>query len=137
MGWYSLEPVPELALTGSLFSLSGYVAYQYENHITAYLSFLLSLTSIWYHLNRQLSSYLLDQVALYSVVARSFVDGYRGGLPGCLIACSIHIYNYILYFSPYSIYFINHPNTQVGVQWHKTIHYFAVLGIILQQLCIA
>jgi hypothetical protein len=133
---YSLEPAPELAITGSLFSLSGLVAYQYENHITAYLSFLLSLTSIWYHLDRRLASYLLDQIALYSVVARSFVDGYRGGVPGILIACSVNIYNYILYFSPYSIYCIKHPNAQYGNQWHKTIHYAAVLGIMLQQVCI-
>jgi len=134
--YYTLEPVPELALTGSLFSLSGLVAYQYENYITAYLSFLLSLTSIWYHLDRRLSSFLLDQIALYSVAAHSFVDGYRGGVPGMFICCSIHTYNYIVFFSPYSTHFRNHPNIQIGIQWHKTLHYFAVLGIILQQLCI-
>lgn len=133
---YSLESAPELAVTGSLFSLSGYVAYQYENYITAYLSFLLSLTSIWFHLDRRLSSYLVDQVALYSVVVRSSVDGYQGGLPGMLIFFSINTYNYIVFFSPYSTHFLNHPNTQIGNQWHKTVHCFAVLGIILQQLCI-
>lgn len=133
---YTLEPAPELAVTGSLFSISSLVAYQYENYITAYLSFLLSLTSIWYHLDRRLPSFLLDQAALYSLTIRSFVDGYNGGLPGTLIACSINTYNYIVFFSPYSVYLCNHPNIQTGNQWHKSIHILAVLGIILQQVCI-
>jgi len=127
----------ELAFTGSLFSVSGLVAYQYNNHTTAYLSFLLSLTSIWYHLYQSRVSFIADQIALYSVVVRSFIDGYNGGVPGILISCSINAYNYVLYFSPYHTYCCHSPDISIGKRWHMTIHCIAVLGIILQQMCIA
>ena len=42
----------DLALSGSLFSVSGFVAYRYDNYITAYTSCLLSVTSILFHLHR-------------------------------------------------------------------------------------
>ena len=123
-----------LALSGSLFSVSGLVAYQYENYITAYLSYILAITSIWFHQSRSRLSYTVDQIALYSVFLRSFFDGYNGSIPGMFIFCTINTYNYIVFFSPYSTHLCWHPVT--GNQWHMTIHLFAVLGIILQQLCI-
>ena len=127
----------QLALTGSLFSLSGVVAYQYNNYSTAYLSFLLSLTSIWYHLQRSRASYIIDQIAIYSVILKTLLDGYIGGVPGTIITITINTYNYIIFFSPYSTYCCHHSSIHIGDRWHMTIHLFAVLGIILQQMCIA
>lgn len=123
-----------LALSGSLFCVSGLVAYQYQNYTTAYLSCFIAMTSIWFHQSRTRLSYSIDQIALASVVLRSFFDGYSGGVSGILIASSINFYNYIVFFSPYSIYLCWHPVT--GNQWHMSIHFFAILGIILQQACI-
>jgi len=124
---------PTLALSGSLFSVSGLVAYQYQNYSTAYVSCLLAMTSIWYHCQKSTPAYVIDQIALYSIVARSFLDGYSGGVPGILLACSINLYNYIIYYSPYSYYCCHHPSIRIGDRWHMSIHCLAVLGIILQQ----
>jgi hypothetical protein len=123
-----------LALSGSLFSISGLIAYQYHNYTTAYLSYFLAMTSIWFHESRSRLSYTVDQIALYSVVLRAFLDGYSGGVPGTLLVLSVTFYNYIIFSSPYSTYLCWHPVT--GKQWHMTIHLVSVLGIILQQACI-
>jgi energy-converting hydrogenase Eha subunit B len=124
---------PVLALSGSLFSLSFFVAYLYGNYITAGANFLLAATSIAYHLFSTPTTFLIDQVALYTVVTRSFVDGYNGGLYGLVITVVINTYNYIVYFSPYSKYLEYHPNKTIGNFFHATIHLFAVLGVIAQQ----
>jgi len=131
---YEFHIMKALALSGSLFSVSGLVAYQYQNYTTAYLSYVLAMTSIWFHQSRSTLSYTADQIALYSVILRSLFDGYSGGIPGTLIVLSITYYNYIIFFSSYSQYCCWHPVT--GKQWHMTIHIVSVLGIILQQLCI-
>ena len=127
---------PILALSGSLFSLSGLVAYQYENPITAYASFVLALTSILYHSKRIPLTYWPDQIALYTVVARALVDGIQGGVPGITIWVLVTFYNYSIYFGPYSKWFCHHPTTLIGNGWHSTIHAASILGIILQQQCI-
>ena len=128
---YLMKP---LAISGSLFSISGLVAYYYANYITAYLSFLLSFTSIWYHSYSSKLSYNADKIALYSVVLRSLFDGYNGSIPGMVLFSTINSYNYFVFFSSYSQYCCWHPVT--GGRWHMTIHFLAVLGIILQQPCI-
>jgi hypothetical protein len=125
----------ELALSGSLFSVSGFVAYRYDNYITAYTSFIVSLTSIFYHLHHTPLSYWMDQIALYSVILRSFVDGYEKGTTGITISLVVCSYNYIIFFSPYSKFCCFHSDPSIGNQWHRTIHLASVLGIILQQVC--
>jgi len=125
-----------LALTGSLFSISGLVAYNYNNPITAYTSFITCLTSLLFHSNRTHLIYWLDQIALYTVVVRSFIDGYQGGLLGFAISASICSYNYFIFFGPYSNQLCFHQNQTIGKRWHATIHIASVLGIILQQQCI-
>ena len=127
---------PILALSGSLFSVSGLVAYQYENPITAYASFVLALTSIAYHSKQIPLTYWPDQIALYTVVGRALVDGIQGGVPGITIWALVTFYNYSVHFGPYSKWFCHHPNTLIGNGWHSTIHMGSVLGIILQQQCI-
>jgi len=118
----------DLALTGSLFSLSGLVAHQYDNYTTAYASYCLALTSVLYHLQRGPVAYWLDQIALYTVVFRSFMDG-------TAISAIICSYNYIVFFSPYSKWLCYHPIQHIGRRWHMSIHMISVLGIILQQFC--
>ena len=125
----------ELVLSGSLFSLSSLVAYQYSNYITAYISGLLSLTSIAYHSHYTPFTYWIDQIAIYSVILRSYVDGYEKGIPGIMICIVINTYNYIIFFSPYSKWCCFNPNLSIQNKWHMTIHIMSVLGIILQQIC--
>jgi hypothetical protein len=132
------DPTPnlELALSGSLFSISGFVAYQYENPITACMSLVLALTSIFYHSKRTPLAYWLDQIALYTVVGRGVIDGVQGGVPGIIIWFLVCGYNYYMFFSPYSNQLCFHPNKTIGKRWHATIHIASILGIILQQQCI-
>ena len=125
-----------LAFTGSLFLVSAWTAFAHENLITALLSFLLSLTSVYYHLDHNPVSYVCDQIALFSVVIRSFFDGYRGGFHGLTIFFTINTYNWIAYFSPIATSFAAHPDRIMSNPWHMSIHIFAVLGIIAQQYCI-
>jgi hypothetical protein len=120
----------------SFFMVSGFSALHYDNYLTSFLSFLLGTTSIWFHLGRTPSSFVLDQVALTSVVVRSFVDGYNGSVPGMTIACVINGYNWIIYFSPYKTLFAYHPNLIIANRWHMSIHILAILSIIAQQYCI-
>ena len=133
---YSREPNFDLAFTGSFFTVSGLTALHYDNYLTAFLSFLLGITSVWFHLRRTPASFVLDQVALTSVVVRSFVDGYNGSLPGMTIACVINGYNWVVYFSPYKSYLTHHPNMVIANRWHMSIHILAILSIIAQQYCI-
>ena len=138
---YSLnlyDPMPNhtLALSGSLFILSSWTAFAHENYITSLLSFLLSLTSVSYHLDRTFTSFLLDQIALYSVVARSFMDGYHGDLPGLSIAFIVNGYNLFIYFGPLAKYTTFHSDRTIATRWHMSIHIFAILAIITQQLLI-
>jgi hypothetical protein len=125
----------DLALTGSLFSLSGLVAHQYDNYTTAYASYCLALTSVLFHLQQSSVAYWLDQIALYTVVVRSFMDGYQCGVLGTSITSFINAYNYLVYFSPYSKWLRYHPIQHIGRRWHMSIHMMSVLGIILQQFC--
>jgi hypothetical protein len=126
-----------LALTGSFFCISGYTAYQYNNLITAYLSFLLAFTSVWYHTYRIPPAFILDQIAIFGVVFRSFIDGYNGGVPGLTISIITNTYNYIVFFSPASKWCCFHPVNHTGIQWHSTLHIAAVISIILQQIAIS
>lgn len=135
--WLSTKGEPVLALSGSLFSLSFFVSYLYGNYITAVANFVLAATSIAFHLYSTPVTFLMDQVALYTVVARSFVDGYNGGLYGMTIPVVINTYNYIVLFSPYSKYLEYHPNKTIGTFFHATIHLFAVIGVIAEQYCIS
>ena len=134
--WLSTKGDPVLALSGSLFSISFFVSYLYGNYITAGANFVLAITSIAFHLYSTPVTFLIDQVALYTVVARSFVDGYNGDLYGMTIFVVINTYNYIVYFSPYSKYLEFHPNKTIGIFFHATIHLFAGLGVIAEQYCI-
>ena len=135
--WLSTKGEPVIALSGSLFSLSFFVSYLYGNYITAVANFVLAVTSIAFHLYCTPVTFLMDQVALYTVVARSFVDGYNGGLYGMTIPVVINTYNYIVFFSPYSKYLEFHPNKTIGTFFHATIHLFAVIGVIAEQYCIS
>ena len=135
--WLSTKGEPVIALSGSLFSLSFFVSYLYGNYITAVANFVLAVTSIAFHLYCTPVTFLMDQVALYTVVARSFVDGYNGGLYGMTIPVVINTYNYIVFFSPYSKYLEYHPNKTIGTFFHATIHLFAVIGVIAEQYCIS
>ena len=125
-----------LAFTGSLFIVSAWTAFAYENYITGLLSFILSLTSVNYHLDHNPVSYVCDQIALFSVLIRSFFDGYSGGFHGLTIFFTINTYNWIMYFSPVATSFAGHPNRIMGNPWHMSIHILVVLGIIAQQYCI-
>jgi len=127
------RPNHTLALSGSLFIISSWIAFAYENYITSLLSFALSVTSVSYHLDRTFTTFLLDQVALYSVVARSFIDGYNGEWPGLLIAFVINGYNLFIYFGPMANYMVFHPDQTIATRWHMSIHIFAILSIIVQQ----
>jgi len=133
------DPTPNytLALSGSHFILSSGIAFAYENYITSLLSFALSLTSINYHLHRTFIPFLLDQISLYSVVVRSFIDGYNGGVPGLTIVIIINGYNLFVYFGPMAKYMAFHPDPIMATRWHMSIHIFAILGIIAQQFSIA
>ena len=125
-----------LILSSCLFAFPTVVAYQYNNYITSYLAFFLLLTSLNYHYSHNRIAYWIDQVAVYSVIGRSALDGYNGGFPGTFITISINTYNYIIFFSPLSKVCAYHPNNNIADMWHATIHVFAVLGIILQQLAL-
>jgi len=129
----TLAGEPVLALSGSLFSLSFFVSYLYGNYITAGANLALAITSIGYHIFNNTASYIIDQIALYCVLLRSFIDGYNAGLYGLVIVIVINTYNYIVYFSPYSKYLEFHPNKTIGTFFHSTLHIFAVIGVIAQQ----
>uniref|UniRef100_A0A6C0DH24 Uncharacterized protein n=1 Tax=viral metagenome TaxID=1070528 RepID=A0A6C0DH24_9ZZZZ len=133
---FTPEPKKDLAFTGSFFVVSGLTALTIENYLTAFFSFLLGFSSVWYHSLRTPASFVLDQVALTSVVIRSFVDGYNGSVPGMTIACVVNGYNWIIYFSPYKSLFTDHPNLVIANRWHMSIHILAILSIIAQQYCI-
>jgi len=133
---FDTRPNHTLAFTGSLFIVSSWIAFAYDNYITSLLSFALSMTSVSYHLDRTFTTFLLDQVALYSVVARSFIDGYNGEWPGLLIAFVINGYNLFIYFGPMANYMAFHPDQTIATRWHMSIHIFAILSIIVQQYCI-
>ena len=133
---YNPQPNVSLAFTGSLFTVSGITALLYNNYLTSFLSFLLGTSSIWFHIGRTPASFVLDQVALTSVIVRSFFDGYNGSVPGMTIAFVINGYNWIVYFSTYRSYLTHHPNHRIGTSWHMSIHILAILSIIAQQYCI-
>jgi hypothetical protein len=133
---YNPQPNFTLAFTGSFFAVSGTVALLYNNYLTSFFSFLLGTSSIWFHIERSPATFILDQVALMSVVVRSFFDGYNGSVPGMTIACVINGYNWIVYFSPYKSYLTHHPNMVIANRWHMSIHILAILSIIAQQYCI-
>jgi len=133
-----IDPVPEpiLALTGCFFLSPSLVAYQYDNTLTAYLSLLLCLTSIYYHSTRLPIAYWLDQIVLYSVMVRGQIDGYYGGSKGLLIFYSAIGYNYIIYFSPLRHRFAFHPEKIRAALWHSSMHLVCSLGILSQQFAL-
>lgn len=133
---YSMSRRPDkcLILSSCLFTVPTVIAYQYNNYITSYLALFIFLTSLNYHYSHTRIAYWIDQLAIYSVIGRSAVDGYNGGFPGTFITITINTYNYIVFFSPLADRCVFNKNTDIGSLWHASIHLFAVLGIILQQV---
>jgi hypothetical protein len=133
---YDKRPSVLLASSGTLFLVPCYIAWSYGNILTAVFSGLLSGTSVWYHLYRNDVAFIIDQIALWSVITRGLFDGYAGGVPGIAIWCTVMSYNYILYASPVRRHFVHQQNIEISNRWHMTIHIMSLLGVAGQQLFI-
>ena len=133
---YNKQPSLLLACSGYCFLVPACVAFTYGNVLTAVISGLLSVSSVWFHLHRTDVAFIIDQIMLYSVVVRGLFDGYAGGLPGITIWLVIMSYNYIVWFSPVQHHFAQNPIIQIASRWHMTIHILAIVGVSGQQLFI-
>jgi len=132
------HPTPNLHLAASSFSyiLPCLVAFYYSNYITSIGCAFMVLTSVYFHTQKTIPSYLIDQCAILIIIIRSFFDAFAGTYLSILITMINHVYNYVIFFSPWRKHCTYHPDYATSTFFHSTLHTIPAIVITFQQLCL-
>jgi hypothetical protein len=127
------EPNYILVASSLSFALPCITAYLHENYLTAQISSLLMLTSIQFHGNPSLLSFLLDQSMIYLFVLQSGYTAYLVGFYGIMCSLLLNIYGVFIYYGPCRNRFIHHPNHYIASMWHGSLHVFPAIALSVVQ----
>lgn len=133
-----INPRPSmfLATTSLLYIIPSLAALYYGNYITSVGCAFLTLTSVYFHTQRTSMAYLVDQCGVWIVFFRSFFDAFAGTQLSIAITTAAHLYNWTIYFSPWSHHFTFHPDDDKAELFHSSLHIIPAIVITLQQLCL-
>ena len=116
------DPNYILVASSLAFAVPSLVAYTHEQYLTSQICSLLMMSSIQFHGQPSLLSFLLDQLMILLFVVRGIYVGYLLGFYGLLVAAFLNGYSIFIYYGPWSHSFAYHPNYYIGSLWHGSIH---------------
>jgi hypothetical protein len=132
---YFQDPVYELACSGgSLYAYVAYLAYMYGCSVyMIYPSALLSLTSLWFHCTKSISSFWADQFVLNSWVLIFLYEAYvRHWIAVGIVMIGITYAFLIFYIGQAKQTYAYHPSRFWSIFFHMTVHaQSAMLAIII------
>jgi len=128
------EPNYILVASSFLFAVPSLVAYTHGQYLTSQLCSLLLISSIQYHGQPSLLSFLMDQLAICLLILQGIMDAYRIGLTGFIVLGIVNGYSAFIYYGPWSHYFVYHPNIYISSAWHGTIHIMVAGSFTIEQL---
>jgi hypothetical protein len=120
-----------LVASAQAFLIPAALAYHSAVYPTAITYVCLWLTSSYYHSTYSPTSFYIDQLAVWTAVARSFVDGYATYPYGLLCTFAANGYNY------YVFVYAKHCSSSdliVATAAHAGIHIFTSIAVAIQML---
>ncbi len=113
-----------LALTGGLsYLFNAYVAYQFGSTSTAIASIGLALTSIWFHIARDETSFWLDQMFVHAYGTIALKEGWeRGPIEVGLVVLGLLFATLIYYAGQIGNCYTFSPELEVATAYHASLH---------------
>lgn len=113
-----------LALTGGLsYLFNAYVAYQFGSMSTAFASLGLAMTSIWFHIARDDTSFWLDQMFVHAYGSIALKESWeRGPIELGLVAIGLLFSTLLYYAGQVGNCYTFHPELEVATAYHASIH---------------
>lgn len=131
---YIPEPTYELALSGgTMYAYVWYLAYYYGcSQRMIHLSWLLSVSSVWFHSTKSVPSFLMDQIVLNSwtlvIVYESYLRSWIAF--GLAILCVLYAV-LMFYVGQMKNTFAYHPSRFISIFFHITVHMLSAMGAII------
>lgn len=120
-----------LVASAQTFLIPAVLAYRSAVYPTAITYVCLWLTSSYYHSTYSPTSFYIDQIAVWTAVARSFVDGYHTRPYGLICTFVVNGYNYYVFV--YAKY-CSSSDLRLATPAHAGIHLFTSIAVAIQML---
>jgi hypothetical protein len=109
------------------------ICYMYNQYLMSTFCAMLTLTSVQYHGNPGLLSFLLDQIMIGVVVIHGINLACQIGFLALLMTLLFDSYCIFIYYGPYSNRLTYHPNEIIGNIWHGSMHVILAFAICIAQ----
>jgi hypothetical protein len=113
-----------LALTGGLsYLFNAYVAYRFGSVSAAFASAGLALTSIWFHISRDDTSFWLDQMFVHAYGTIALKESWDRGFIECGLVVLGVLFSTLLYYAGQigNCYTFS-PEIEVATAYHASLH---------------
>jgi hypothetical protein len=113
-----------LALTGGLsYLFNAYVAHQFGSLSTAFASLGLAMTSVWFHIARDDTSFWMDQMFVHAYGSIALKESWdRGFIELGLVVLGI-LFSTLLYYAGHiGRCYTFHPEFEVATAYHASMH---------------
>ena len=127
------EPNYVLVASSLSFGAPALVCYFYGQYAMSTLCAMLMMSSVQFHGNPALLSFLVDQTMIGAVVVGILVLLYQLGPWALLVALLFKAYCIFIYYSPYREQLTYHPNRTIADLWHGSMHVLLALAICAAQ----
>jgi hypothetical protein len=113
-----------LALTGGLsYLFNAYVAYRFGSTSAAFASAGLALTSIWFHISRDDTSFWLDQMFVHAYGTIALKESWdRGFIECCLVVLGVLFSTLLYYAGQIGNCYTFSPELEVATAYHASLH---------------
>lgn len=113
-----------LALTGGLsYLFNAYVAYRFGSLSTAVTSLGLAMTSIWFHIARDDTSFWMDQMFVHAFGTIALKESWdRGPIEVGLVVLGLLFSALIYYAGQIGNCYTFHPELEVATAFHASLH---------------
>ena len=127
-----------LALTGGLsYLFNAYVAYKFGSPWSAAASLGLAMTSIWFHIARDDTSFWMDQMFVHAYGTIALKESWeRGFIELGLVILGLLFATLIYYAGKIGNCYTFHPELEVATAYHATLHMgsaIVVSGVLLMR----
>lgn len=113
-----------LAFTGGLsYLFNAYIAYTFGSTSTAFASLGLALTSIWFHIARDDTSFWLDQMFVHAYGSIALKESWeRGFIELGLVVLGMLFSTLLYYAGQIGNCYTFHPELEVATAYHASLH---------------
>jgi len=127
------EPNYVLVASSLSFGAPAVVCYCYGQYLMSTLCAMLMMSSVQFHGNPALLSFLVDQTMIGLIVIGVLALLYQLGPWALLVALLFKGYCIFIYYSPYREQLTYHPNRTIADLWHGSMHVLLALAICVAQ----